>query len=188
MDLYLIRHTQPTIVTGVCYGQIDVALAPGYEAEFPRIVGKLAGVEAVWSSPLARCRALAQRICACYCVELAIDPRLAELHFGEWEGTRWDMIDREQSDRWAQDYWNTAPPGGETYRQLYERVSRALSDISRQDARRVAVVSHAGPIRAALACCLRLQPERFQAFRVAYGGIVLLRGSDDHWELEYLNG
>lgn len=188
MDLYLIRHTRPAIAAGICYGQLDVPLAVTHEEEFRAIVVRLPAVDTVWSSPLSRCRALARFISERNAVQTTVDPRLAELNFGDWEGTPWDCVDRAQSNRWSEDYWNTAPPGGETYRALYERVSAALGDIARKRAGSVAVVTHAGPIRVALGQCLKVEAREYSFIHLDYGGVALLRRNAGVWRLAYING
>lgn len=183
----MIRHTAPDVAPGICYGRLDVGLRPSCANEFDPIAAKLPEVEAVWTSPLARCRVLAERIAGSNRTRPVVDPRWSELDFGRWEGKPWHEIDRKESDPWANDYWNVAPPGGETYRQLNERVAGALWDMTVQAAQRVAVISHAGPIRAALAQCLGLQPARYPNIALDYGGVTLLDWSDDGWRLKFLN-
>ena len=188
MDLYLIRHTRPVGEVGRCYGRLDVQLAPTQASDCVAVTERLPAIQALWSSSLTRCRVLAEAIGARDGVTPRIDERLCELQFGEWEGRRWDEIDRGQSDRWAADYWNVAPPGGETYRELYERVGAALAEILTCNTSSIAVVTHAGPIRAALAQCLQLEPKRYAEVGLDHGRICLLRTNGAGWRLEYLNG
>lgn len=191
MDLYLIRHTRPQIEAGICYGQLEVPLALTCVEDCAKVAARMPSVEVVWTSPQARCRPLAEAIGLRDGVAPETDERLRELGFGEWEGRRWATIRSDESERWAADYWNVSPPGGETYRNLYERVCLALDDILACNARRIAVVTHAGPIRAALVRGLRLDSKRYPEVKLDYGGINLLRVnnvSDTAWRLEYLNG
>jgi len=188
MDLYLIRHTRTQAAPGVCYGASDVPLAATHVEDCAAVARRLPEVQAVWSSPLARCRALAEAIALRSGVAPRFDARLAELDFGEWEGRRWDAIGRRQSDAWAEAVWRVAPPGGETYRALHARVGAALAQIRAGDVQCAALVAHAGPIRAALVHCLRWDEESFPETPLDYGGIALLRGSEGDWQLEFLNG
>jgi alpha-ribazole phosphatase len=204
MDLYLIRHTRTQAEAGVCYGRLDVPLAPTHADECAAVIDRLPAAQVLWSSPLARCRVLAGAIGERLGIAPKIDARLCELDFGEWEGRRWDAIDRDQSERWSADYWNLAPPGGESYRDLHARVDAALEEMLARNARQVAVVTHAGPIRALLSRCLPrslphgqpiMDTRHYPELNLDYGGISLMRAcrADGHleridWHLEYLNG
>jgi len=143
LTLYLVRHPRPLIAPGVCYGQLDV------EAEDPApIVARLrrelpAGLP-VWSSPLQRCRTLAEALQPAP----RLDARLMELDFGAWEGRPWDDIARAELDAWAADIDGYAPPGGEAPRQLQRRVLAFVEELS---AGLHLLVTHAGVIRALLA-------------------------------------
>ena len=55
----------------------------------------------------------------------AIEPRLAEISFGEWEGLTYDEVMLRDPDIVAKreaDKWEFLPPGGENYRQVALRV------------------------------------------------------------------
>lgn len=188
MDLYLIRHTRTQAPVGLCYGRLDVPLASSHPTDCAAVAARLPTAPMLRTSPLIRCRALAAKIGARFGIAPEIDERLAELEFGDWEGQYWDSIERHESEGWAADYWNVAPPGGETYRELYERVGAVLAELVAHKVSSVAVVTHAGPIRAALAHCLRLDPARYPEVKLDHGGINLLCTDGAGWRLEYLNG
>ena len=83
MTLYLVRHPQPDVAPGLCYGASDV---PVPEAELARVHAALAaqglpGGLPVYSSPLLRCALLAERLAP---GRVTLDARLAEMDFGEW--------------------------------------------------------------------------------------------------------
>lgn len=181
MNLYLIRHTRPAIAPGVCYGRLDVALAPESEADIERTLAAIPSISAVWSSTLERCLGLARLLAARQRVPLMRDERLVELSFGKWEGKRWDEIDRSQSERWAQNFWDMPPPGGETTTALYARVADVISEIQRSGRESVAVVSHGGPIRAALSVCLGINPQRFAETTIDYGAVITLTNHHGSW-------
>ena len=184
MDLYLIRHTRVGAAASTCYGRLDVPLAATCDSDCATVAARVPDVDAVWSSPLTRCRALASVLGNRFGMAPVTDARLAELDFGEWEGQRWDAIDRAASERWTADFWNVAPPHGESYRMLYERVGAVLEDIASSGARSIAVVTHAGPIRAALSRCLELEPQRYGELAVDYGSIAHLSRDGNAWRLE----
>ena len=147
MALVLIRHTRVAIADGHCYGRLDVPLAGSAAADIADVLARVAPVTAVVSSPARRCRQLAVALAARDGCPLQFEPALQELDFGEWEGRRWDEIDRAHSDPWALDPWNCAPPGGESEAALWSRLQRWLDDGFDAGAARVAIVAHGGPLR-----------------------------------------
>jgi len=143
LTLYLVRHPRPLIAPGVCYGQLDV-VAENPAPIVDRLRRELPAGLPVWSSPLQRCRTLAEALHAAP----HIDARLMEMDFGTWEGRPWDEIARAELDAWAADIDGYAPPGGEAPRQLQQRVLACVDELP---AGAHLLVTHAGVIRALLA-------------------------------------
>lgn len=143
--MILLRHPRPRVAPGLCYGRLDVPAGPRAAAEIAAALRAAPTAARVVASPAARCRLLAERLAARDGAPLALDPRLGELDFGDWEGRRWDDIPRAESDPWAQDPMHVAPPGGERFADLLARVGAALEAAGPG----AALVTHAGPIRAA---------------------------------------
>ena len=83
MRLHLIRHPKPLIDVGICYGRHDCP-AEDTQSAAETLLAELPPDLPVWTSPLLRCRALAERLH----VRPVIDDRLAEMNFGAWEGLR----------------------------------------------------------------------------------------------------
>jgi alpha-ribazole phosphatase len=147
--LYLVRHGQTDWnVEGRWQGQADVPLnARGRQqaAQVARALSKL-GLVAIYSSDLLRARETADTLAALTGLEVQLDPRLREIHQGQWQG----MLVTEIQERYGEafqrrkdDPLNVAPPGGETVLQVKERVVDAIEDIIQQHPQeRVAVVSH----------------------------------------------
>ncbi len=154
MRLILIRHPEPIGAAGVCYGRTDLpvrhqALTRAVEALRPMVAGP------VVSSPLRRCTALAEALDSTY----NSDPRLVELDFGDWEGRPWADIDRAEFDRWAAEYVNTAPPGGETWGAVQRRANDFLDEQRYGSQAARTVITHAGVIRAMVAISLGIDLE-----------------------------
>ena len=151
MNLWLVRHAQPLIAPGVCYGSSDVpADDAATQAAARALALALPPGARVASSPLQRCERLAKAVqglrpdLAC-----KTDARLAEMDFGRWEGQRWDAIDRVEIDAWtaAFETWRCGG-GGECVRDVMERVASAWDETCNQ-AQPTAWITHAGVIRAA---------------------------------------
>jgi len=166
MRLHLIRHSKPVLEPGVCYGRHDCSAEGVVEAALALRAVLPAGLP-VWSSPLIRCRALAEQLHA----HPVIDDRLAEMHFGDWEGRRWDDVPRAELDAWAADVAGYAPPGGESPRDLQRR---ALDFVASLDVPEALIVTHAGVIRTLLAHWRGLPPERWTELNFAYGSCTVV--------------
>ncbi len=144
--LVAIRHAPPKSA-GICYGRADVEVADADEDALRRLRGALPHEldDAVWSSPSARCCTLATALAG---ERFTIDPRLAELDFGRWEGRAWEAIHREEPAalaRWSADYARVPPPGGETLAALEGRVRDFVRTLAPSG--RHVLVTHAGVIR-----------------------------------------
>jgi alpha-ribazole phosphatase len=146
--LTLVRHTRPR-GEGVCYGGSEVELAASFPEEAAALAARLDPPARIVTSPLGRCRRLADFLGARLGAPVAADPRWREMDFGAWEGARWDDIPRAELDAWAHDLMEARPHGGESVAMLLARTRAALRDC-RKDPGTCLVVTHAGVIRAAL--------------------------------------
>jgi len=169
VQVFLIRHPPPQIAAGLCYGQLDVpardvaATAASLRTELP------AGLPVV-SSPLARCRALAEALHPAPRFEAG----LMEIHFGDWEGRPWDEIDRASLDAWAADLLHHAPPGGESVAVLQARCVACLDALAAEGLAACAVVTHAGVMRALVGRARGLDAAAWSQLRFGYGECVAL--------------
>ena len=148
--IYLLRHTRPAIAQGLCYGRSDVPLAPSYAEELELLSQAMPPIDRIYSSPLGRCRRLAEDLASRVSVPapVCLEPALLELDFGAWEGRLWSEIPRHESDPWAEDFIERAPPGGESYRDLVRRVCLFLRTLSWTTENNLLMVTHSGVIRA----------------------------------------
>lgn len=161
MILHLIRHPKPAIEPGICYGRLDIP-AEDPAAVARGLLGELPAGLPLWSSPLRRCRMLAEQLSS----QPSFDERLLEMDFGSWEGRRWDDIPRAELDAWAADVAGYAPPGGESPRQLQRRALDFVAGLAVPEA---VIVTHAGVIRTLLAHWQGLPPEQWPQLVFAYG-------------------
>lgn len=149
MKLWLVRHARPLIDAGICYGATDVpADAEHTQATAAQLAPLLPAGLMLWTSPLQRCSALADRLLALRPdLRLRLDARLAELDFGCWEGVRWEAIPRAAYDDWTANFGTARFGGRESVNELLQRVAAARAEAQAlgQDA---VWVTHAGVLRA----------------------------------------
>ncbi|UPG94143.1 histidine phosphatase family protein [Luteibacter aegosomatissinici] len=103
------------------------------------------------SSSMARCARFAEELAATRGLPLHVDARLAEYHFGDWQGVPIETLAEAHGDAlgrfWA-DPVTYPPPGAETFDAFHARLVAAMDDLARESAgQRVLVVTHGGAIR-----------------------------------------
>lgn len=131
-------------------GQLDDALSElGWHQLRTAVDGHAWDV--IVSSSLQRCSAFARELSRARGWPLRIDARLAEYHFGQWQGVPIERIAQEQGDALAQ-FWadpvRCPPPGAETFDAFRYRLCAALDDVAAEAAgKRVLVITHGGAIR-----------------------------------------
>lgn len=150
MALILVRHTTPAVADGVCYGQTDLDLIDSFPVEAAAVSASLPDFQRIVSSPLTRCRKLADYLAGMSDIPVLEDPRIIEMDFGSWEEQLWSTIPREELNSWAADFLNARPHGGESVAMLRNRTAEALVNWNESGTTTV-IVTHAGVIKAALA-------------------------------------
>ena len=154
--LLLVRHGLTAAVGHALAGRADEpGLGDEGWAQAQRLADWLHGVQpsAVYTRPIRRAVQAAECIAARLQQRAQARPALTEVDFGAWTGRRFAALD--DVERWRR--FNTfrsrtAPPGGEPMSAVQARVVGELLGLrdAHPDAT-VVVVSHADPIRSALA-------------------------------------
>lgn len=166
--LIAVRHTPVLGGQGICYGgKTDLEVLDREVADAARRLRLAIPDWPIVSSPLQRCHRLAEATALGFRISpsprrgvpasplpmaaaraepraVQVDARIAELHFGDWEGQAWSMISRADRDDWAANPAGYRIPGGESHRDLEARVSAALADMTGP----TIWFTHAGVIRA----------------------------------------
>jgi probable phosphomutase (TIGR03848 family) len=126
--------------------------------------GKRPRISAVYASPLERTRQTAAPIASALGLRVKIDRGLLECDFGEWTGAQ--LKDLVKLPEWTtvQRYPSGFRfPGGESFRGMQTRIVGSLSALASDHAGEMVVaVSHADPIKAAVADALGSHLDLFQ--------------------------
>lgn len=171
MEIYLVRHTTPSLTPGLIYGRLDVPLEDTFQAEFEMIQTKLPeNPDAVYSSPSTRCTLLAQKINPVF----TTDDRLTELNFGDWEGATWDTVNEADLKIWMDDFVNVVVPNGESMQQMSARVLSFWSELLQSGLKNAVIVTHGGVIRLILAHLQNVALANAFDIKVGYGEVVIL--------------
>ena len=171
MEIYLVRHTTPSLSPGLIYGRLDVALEDTFPAESEVIKTKLPeNTDIIYSSPSTRCTLLAQKINPVF----NIDNRLTELNFGDWEGGTWDTVNEADLKIWMDDFVNVAVPGGESMQQMSVRVLSFWSELISSGYQKAIIITHGGVIRLILAHLRNIELTKAFDIKVPYGEVVVV--------------
>ena len=131
------------------------------------------------SSPLVRARKtmeIARATLGLAPANYAVDGRLAEIAFGEWEGLTYaDVLarDRHIIARRESDKWGFLPPGGESYAQVTVRVGRWYETVERD----TVVAAHGGTARALIAHLELAPPQDATHYSIDQGVVYVFAGS-----------
>ena len=179
--LILLRHgATPLTAEKRFSGAGDPELAETGRAQARAVAGRLAargGVDAVVSSPLQRTRQTAEAAAAALGLTVDIVPGLRETDFGAWDGYTFGEV----RDQWPAelDAWlaspAAAPPGGESFDDVTERVLAARADLLARYARRtVLVVSHVTPIKTLILDTLQAPLESLYAMELSAASLSVI--------------
>ena len=193
--LWFIRHGETDFNReGRLQGQQDTPLNPkGREqaSAVGRALRKVAGAEmaaldaasAFVASPFVRTRRtmeLARQAMGFEPTAYALDDRLKELTFGEWEGFTWPEIEARDpagAAARAADKWEFVPPNGESYAGLARRVAPWVETIDRD----LFVTSHGGVARALMYLIAGVAPEKAAEVHIQQGRAILFASGRFEW-------
>ncbi len=155
--LILIRHGESMANRqGVFAGQIDPDLqSKGIKQA--ELTGKYIidnyKVDRIYSSDLQRAYKTAMCLAEMLDMEVVQDKNLREINAGKWEGMKFDelsVVYPEEYNIWLNHIGRAECVGGETVKQLGDRIMSALTKIAQEnDGKTIAIATHATPIRVA---------------------------------------
>jgi probable phosphoglycerate mutase len=169
---------EPTVTLLLRHGQTPMSVQKRYAGLSPKTDAPLtetgirqavaaakrlasAGIDAIVASPLQRTVRTAEEVAAVTGVPVLTDEGFRETDFGAWEGLTFGEV----RERWPAEVttWladpSVAPPGGESFDQVSERVTAALHRILAERAHQtVLIVSHVTPIKTLVAAALLAPP------------------------------
>lgn len=139
-------------------------------------IGRLPRVAAVYASPLERARETALAIARRCRVAVRVDRDLSECDVGDWTGARLSRVRRKREWRLIQHHPSGFRfPGGESFAEMQVRMASALARlVERHRGETIVVVSHADPIKAAVAHALGTPLDLFQRIAIATASVTAI--------------
>jgi probable phosphoglycerate mutase len=178
--ILLVRHGQTPTTGRVLPGRapgLHLAEAGRTQAEAAaKRIAQIKRVAAVYSSPLERARETAMPIARAQGLAVRIERGLLELDIGRWTGERLDRVSKRPEWSTVQRYPSGFRfPDGESFVEMQTRITAALARmVERHRGGVVIAVSHADPIKAALAHALGMHLDHFQRLAIAPGSITTI--------------
>jgi len=100
---------------------------------------------------------------------------LEEWHVGEWEGRSYLDIKKNEPElykTWSSDPIVNRPPGGESISDVCVRVNKRIEElVAEYDGKKIALVTHAGVIRAILVQALGMSVHNFWRLSIPVGSV-----------------
>ena len=134
-------------------------------------------IKALYSSPLERALETAEPLAKSLGLEIIPRPGLIELDIGEWQGQPLKTLRRLKAWRKVQgDPSRYRFPGGEAFLDTQHRICTELEALAamHQPKEIIACISHADPIKLAVAYYLGMPLDHFQRLEVSTGSISAL--------------
>ena len=152
----LIRHGESEANSGGFFaGQYDAYLMPRGARQAKKTaeyIYKKYSPSKVYASDLKRALSTAMLISKLINKDIITHKGLREIDAGMWQRMTFDDLEKEFKDEysiWLSDIGNARCSGGESVKELSERVMEALTQIAKENqGKTVAVATHATPIRA----------------------------------------
>jgi broad specificity phosphatase PhoE len=191
-----VRHAPVRNDGGNIYGQSDIACDTG-DTEVFEAVAKILPRNAVWyASNLQRTHQTAEAIWAAGFPRpqtMTKEAAFAEQDLGQWQGMNRQafLASRPAGSNWFAAIDEPAP-GGESFMDLYNRVTAAIARINSAEAGRdVIAVGHGGTIKAAVALALGGLVEKSLAFDIDNCSVTrldhIVAGDTRTWRLPMVN-
>ena len=171
--MILVRHGQTPTTGAVLPGRTPgLELADAGVAQAEAVAERVAGLErvdAVYASPLERTRQTAKPIAKARGLRVRIDRGLLECDFGKWTGRSLKELGKLPEWTTVQRYPSGFRfPGGESFPEMQARIGGAIARLVERHAGGVVVaVSHADPIKAAVADALGTHLDLFQRIAIS---------------------
>ena len=193
--IYLFRHGETANSKEVCFnGHFDVGLSANGENQFKEWAQALKDepFKAIYSSDLERTAGSARLLGEPHQLEPVTYPELRELCFGDWEGLSISDVEKKYPNQLEERMKNIEAfqvNGGETFRQLQERVvPRFEKIIAQHPNEQIALVCHGGVNRVILSHLLEIPIKRIFRVKQEYAALNIIQYYGDEPVVELVGG
>lgn len=184
--MIIVRHCQAEgNLQRFFQGRIDTDITPlgAKQIEQTALLLKDEPFDVIYCSSKKRARKTAEGINKYHNKEIVIDDGIVEINAGKWEGVPLSQVEKiypEQFYNWKNAPADFAAPGGESMKDVYDRVSRAIMNIIKENrGKTICVVSHGCAIMNIMCFIHGLPVERIKEIKLGPNMSVSAAEFDD---------
>jgi len=180
----LVRHGETPTTGKLLPGRArGLHLSDAGRAQAEAVAGRLAvlpRIDAVYASPLERTRETAKPIGAVRQLPVTVDKGLLEVDIGEWTGLELSAVAKLPEWKIVHTYpTGFRFPGGESFPEMQQRIVGAIERLrSAHPGGVIVAVSHADPIKAAVAHALGTHLDLFQRIVISPCSVTAISYGD----------
>ena len=189
---FLIRHASCSGLgqklwgrtTGICLNEKGEMQAQRLAERFQNVT-----LDAIYSSPLERALQTADVLARNMKLEVKQSAAANEINFGDWTGKTFDELSSDDQWRRFNSHRSmTTIPNGESFLEVQNRIVKELEALASQHGNaRVAIVSHADLIRAAVSYFSATPIDLVQRFEIAPCSVSVVALENDSTTLLTIN-
>jgi len=191
--IYLVRHAETTWnLEGKVQGSRDTQLSIDGLAQTVKTVAFLSALrfDTIFTSPLARARAIAEPVGANLGIPPIVVPELREIDFGGWEGHTWNEIGVMYPPAlaaWELKSPEARPGGGESLADVRRRAGKVRSIVESSSGDLVLVVAHGGLNRVLMSVLLDLPLNSYSSFTQPNACISVFEAETGKWQARVID-
>jgi len=191
--IYLVRHAETTWnLEGRVQGSRDTSLSIAGLAQTAKTVAFLSTLrfDTIFTSPLARARAIAEPVGLNLGISTIVIPELREMEFGCWEGYTWNEIGAMYPAALAA--WDfkspeARPHGGESLADVHRRAGKVRSMLESSSGNLALVVAHGALNRVLISVLLDLPLSNYSSFTQPSACISVFEAEAGKWQTRVID-
>jgi phosphoserine phosphatase len=192
-SIYLVRHGETTWnLEGRVQGSRDTPLSIDGLTQTVKTVAFLSALhfDAIFTSPMARARAISEPVGAHLGVPPIVVPELREIEFGGWEGHTWNEIGvmyPASMAVWELKSPEAQPDGGESLADVRRRAAKVRSIVESTPGDLALVVAHGGLNRVLISVLLDLPLDTYGNFTQPNACISVFEVEAEKWQVRVID-
>ena len=191
-NFFLIRHASCDGLGHTLWGRTPgICLNEKGQLQTQCLADRLKNVtlDAIYSSPLERALQTASELARSKKLEVQECEAANEIDFGEWTGKTFEWLSSDERWRHFNNHRSLMTiPGGESFLEVQNRIVKEIETLAVQHEKaRIAIVSHADVIRAAVACFAAIPIDLIDRFEISPCSVSVVSIDRDNATLLTIN-